>query len=348
MLLLLFLVPFKTIFAADVRYLHTDHLGGIQVVTQKGRVDEIRDFTAFGEIRFDQITGRSGEQRGYIGEDYDPETDLDYLNARYYDPALKRFLTQDPEFWLMPEDSLLDPQRQNSYSYGRNNPVMYSDPMGLSSAIGFPVPQGGWKFGQKMGEFNGVAAYYNGIGSSRPDRSCVEYARRYASEVYGMKNIGPVIDAKTMWSMSATINSRLINAGSDYIFTRHENGGQSLPATGDLLFWTQGQYGHVMVVTESKFNTKTNQGYVEIIDQNASKQAVRALDVRKTDSGYTIMKNADTPVAGWFSPTPVREKSPAPALIPSQSVSSPVAVAPKQSWGQRIWNGAKNFIKKYF
>jgi hypothetical protein len=194
-----------------------------------------------------------------------------------------------------------------------------------------------------MGQFNGVNAYYNGIGSSSTSRSCVEYAKRYMSQVYGIKNIGPVVDAKTMWNMVDTINDRLTKNNSPYTFEKNNNGGASLPGEGDLLFWTEGKYGHVMVVTESKFNEQSGKGYVEIIDQNASKQAVRALSVQKTDKGYTILKNASTPVAGWFS-RKAANKSGNPQLPRAQANSS--AASSKQSLLSRIWNGTKQLIKK--
>ena len=48
----------------------------------------------FGEVRgpSNQIPG----SRGYIGQVEDDATQLVYLNARYYDPVLHRFLTPDP------------------------------------------------------------------------------------------------------------------------------------------------------------------------------------------------------------------------------------------------------------
>ena len=37
------------------------------------------------------------EAKGYVGECYDPETGLTYLNAHYYDAVLGRFLS--PDWW---------------------------------------------------------------------------------------------------------------------------------------------------------------------------------------------------------------------------------------------------------
>ena len=55
----------------------------------------------------------------YCGEYYDKETDSIYLRARYYNPALGRFTTED-----LAKDGL------NWYVYCDNNPVMFVDPTG--------------------------------------------------------------------------------------------------------------------------------------------------------------------------------------------------------------------------
>ena len=62
------------------------------------------------------------QSRGYIGERYDAETGLQFLNARYYDPALGRFLS--PDDW----DPLLAGVGTNRYAYAGNDPNNGSDP----------------------------------------------------------------------------------------------------------------------------------------------------------------------------------------------------------------------------
>ncbi len=284
-------------------------------------------------------------KRKYIGEEHDVDTGLNYLNARYYDPRRGQFLSQDPLSWAPPAEYLLDPQQLNSYSYARNNPITYKDPTGLSTASVRPRPPGGWKIGQAMGQYNGVTAYYNGIGSPSIAYSCVEYAKRYMSRVYGINSIGRVGDAKTMWSMSDTINTRLASTGAQYRFSKYPNGMNALPRSGDLLFWTEGRWGHVMVVTESGFNAASGKGYVEIIDQNASNTAVRKLDVTKTENGYTITRNSGgriVPVAGWFSPTPVaKESRPSNDFVWRQGTSAPV---PQSSGIRDLITSARKFM----
>ena len=84
---------------------------------------------AFGEVR--TKTGPLSTGFVFTGEQRDGESDLYYLRARYYDPSIGRFLTQDPfGGWAAM------PQSQNPYAYVMNNPAFYVDPLGLCSAEG--------------------------------------------------------------------------------------------------------------------------------------------------------------------------------------------------------------------
>ena len=60
-------------------------------------------------------------QRQYIGQYDDSESDLAYLNARYYDSGRGQFTSQDPVFWEIAQTPdgvrvLQNPQAQNSYT----------------------------------------------------------------------------------------------------------------------------------------------------------------------------------------------------------------------------------------
>ena len=62
----------------------------------------------------------------YRGYYYDTETGWYYLNSRYYDPNVGRFLS--PDTILGANGGLLG---YNLYAYCNNNPVMFSDPSGM-------------------------------------------------------------------------------------------------------------------------------------------------------------------------------------------------------------------------
>ena len=62
----------------------------------------------------------------YRGYYYDTETGLYYLQSRYYDATLCRFLNRDNVNYLEPESI----HGLNFYAYCNNNPVMFADPSG--------------------------------------------------------------------------------------------------------------------------------------------------------------------------------------------------------------------------
>ena len=61
----------------------------------------------------------------YSGEVYDPETKLYYLRARYYDPSVGRFITEDTY-----KGQVDNPLSLNRYTYTHNNPIRNIDPTG--------------------------------------------------------------------------------------------------------------------------------------------------------------------------------------------------------------------------
>ncbi len=62
---------------------------------------------------------------GFLGKIEDDSTGLNYLSARYYDPAIAKFISTDPLL------DLRKPQWANPFAYAGNNPVGLSDPTGL-------------------------------------------------------------------------------------------------------------------------------------------------------------------------------------------------------------------------
>jgi len=106
-----------------------DGLGSTVGLTDEGGdVVASYGYDAFGAIR--SQTGSSPNEFTFTGEQVDG-TGLHYLRARYYDPSIGRFLTQDPfGGWVS------GPQSQNPYAYVMNNPALLIDPFGLCSAEG--------------------------------------------------------------------------------------------------------------------------------------------------------------------------------------------------------------------
>ena len=108
-------------------YAHADELGTVRARTNTaGALSETDLSGPWGEPTNLQ-NGTS--QIHFAGQLFDPETNLSYFGARYYQASTGRFLTPDwseaPE--PVPYASLENPQSLNLYSYVLNNPVTSLD-----------------------------------------------------------------------------------------------------------------------------------------------------------------------------------------------------------------------------
>jgi len=119
---------------AVIHYTATDHLTGSNITTDSSNnQEELLDYLPFGTIRIDEQVTTYTDQIKFAGQEYDEDTGLSYMEARYYDGNIGRFISQDPVFWNFSQikTQLLDPQSWNSYAYARNNPLINIDPTGL-------------------------------------------------------------------------------------------------------------------------------------------------------------------------------------------------------------------------
>lgn len=159
---------------SPINFVHTDHLGGTSIVTDEtGNKLELIDYQPYGKIRTnDYSTPQSTEKKKFTGYRLDDETGLYYANARYYDPAIGRFLSEDPVHIAFGdrvrteeitrgsmEKLLTDPQLLNSYSYAKNNPIVYKDPEGEYVETAFDVAM----FGLSLNDFREKPSFWNGV-----------------------------------------------------------------------------------------------------------------------------------------------------------------------------------------
>ena len=125
-------------------FYNDDHLGSSSVITdQNGNDVEDIHYYPLGQVL--SKTGSVDVKHKYTGQEEDLETGLDYFNARYYDPALGRFISAD-----IYVQSPFDPQALNRYSYVENNPIIYIDPTGHFT----------WKHPFRH-PFSGVGKFFN-------------------------------------------------------------------------------------------------------------------------------------------------------------------------------------------
>ncbi|MEJ1250067.1 RHS repeat-associated core domain-containing protein [Denitratimonas tolerans] len=101
---------------------HTDHIGSANVETNAAGVQTQRT------VRMPYGAPYSGVYRegpGFAGHVTDTQTNLTYMQQRYYDPIAQRFLSPDPV-----DVSPANGSNFNRYWYANNNPYKYRDPDG--------------------------------------------------------------------------------------------------------------------------------------------------------------------------------------------------------------------------
>lgn len=108
--------------ANTVTYVYTDPPGTpLAEADASGNITATYDYAPYGS----QALGSAPNGPGYTGHVNDPDTGLVYMQARYYDPSVGRFLSADP---VGPSAGALF--GFNRYDYTNNNPINHTDPDG--------------------------------------------------------------------------------------------------------------------------------------------------------------------------------------------------------------------------
>jgi RHS repeat-associated protein len=109
-------------------YLH-DGQGSVRnLMDGSGAVTDTYAYTAFGELYAQ--TGTTANAYLHTGQQFDSLIGLYSLHARYYDPAMGRFLSRDTA-----KLALMAPEEIDRYVYTANNPIAAVDPGGLQAFV---------------------------------------------------------------------------------------------------------------------------------------------------------------------------------------------------------------------
>jgi RHS repeat-associated protein len=101
----------------------TDHLGTVRdVINSQGQVRNHLAYDAFGKV-VSETNAAVDFLFGYTGRERDEETGLHYYRARYYDPAVGRFVSEDPIGFEAGDANL--------YRYVGNEATGKTDPSGM-------------------------------------------------------------------------------------------------------------------------------------------------------------------------------------------------------------------------
>ncbi len=112
---------------------HHDQVNSVVALTDhNGSSVQIAEYGPFGESL--NIAGSSQNAMQYTGRENDSESGLYYYRARYYDPQIGRFISEDPIGFG---------GGVNFYAYVENNPLTYVDPLGhdgINVGVAFKLP----------------------------------------------------------------------------------------------------------------------------------------------------------------------------------------------------------------
>ncbi|MBO5088229.1 MAG: hypothetical protein J6C01_06100, partial [Lachnospiraceae bacterium] len=107
-------------------YLYDGH-GSVRTLTNEaGRVTDRYAYDAYGNLL--EKEGDTKNEFLYTGEQYNANTGLYYLRARYMNPSTGTFISMDSY-----QGSIYDPVTLHKYLYANANPVRYTDPSGYFS-----------------------------------------------------------------------------------------------------------------------------------------------------------------------------------------------------------------------
>jgi RHS repeat-associated protein len=114
--------------AGTIVYYHNDLLGSPVVASNaSGQVIWKESYRPYGE-RITNATASSTNDIWFTSRRQDADTGLVYMGARYYDPAVGRFVSTDPIGFNA--GNILS---FNRYAYANDNPFRYKDPNGKAS-----------------------------------------------------------------------------------------------------------------------------------------------------------------------------------------------------------------------
>lgn len=140
LLTLLLLLICSQVSATTVRYQHTDMLGSVVAESDSaGNIISRSHYEPFGKR-----LGGDKAGIGYTGHLQDEDLNLTYMQARYYDPLIGRFYSNDPVGAIAHLGMSNGIHGFNRYAYANNNPYRFVDPTGMAVEVSlkaYPIGQ---------------------------------------------------------------------------------------------------------------------------------------------------------------------------------------------------------------
>jgi RHS repeat-associated protein len=121
-----------------VTYYYTDPLGTpLAEADDSGNIVRVIDQRPYGANVLGH-EGQDGDAIGYTGHVVDDDSGLVYMQARYYDPLIGRFMSEDPQASSVAAGSLFF---FNRFAYANNSPMRFTDAHGDKPGDHFSTPE---------------------------------------------------------------------------------------------------------------------------------------------------------------------------------------------------------------
>jgi RHS repeat-associated protein len=169
--------PHSVITSAGYRFYYLSEVGAGSVrgiIDTVGGIKNRYQYAPFGasEVTSEQVVNPFR----YTGREYDPETQLYYYRARYYDPSLARFISEDPTG--LSSDI-------NQYRYAAGDPINANDPSGTmnhSDLYDIMGSRGGGPFDDVMGPTSFGYSFDYGLSWNAWEQIVAEMVASFAEE----------------------------------------------------------------------------------------------------------------------------------------------------------------------
>jgi RHS repeat-associated protein len=318
----------------SIYYVHKDHLGSFDVITdQNGVVVQRNSFNPWGRRRnpanwtYENIPDVMFTSRGFTGHEHLNQFNLINMDGRVYDPQMAIFLSPD-NFIQAPDFT----QNFNRYSYTFNNPLSFSDPTGNTiapmetSGIDFWIWRSGGAGGRIGGSYsnfaNGNGFNGKGLNGIYFDWSSNNYKNSQTGEIANFSLINSLKEQYTseiswlyyggtkdnpyqyLTGYSTSDNKRVFFHYNPYSDASGQEGGNSKVAW-DVASTTMGVLGTGSDIAKES-------GYVTTIGTNlrpyasgwSGNQYVKTIGVAKGVSTATFWAGAGIDVALYFMKDP--------------------------------------------
>ena len=279
--------------ARVMRYQHTDALGSVIRQTDKSGVKipaDDRVYDAWGGIH----GSYPQDGPGYTGHVEDADTNLVYMQQRYYDPSVGRFLSMDPV-----DASGTDGSNLDRYWYAKDNPYRYTDPDGRCADGTCDVMvrnYGAWanahpKEADKLGSAVGVAGVTVMLSATgAPEAVGVVGAIRAAARYVA----GKIASGATRRAAAGAVKGELHAPGDvrdSQVIVR--GGGSEMPKPGSVFSGSQGStveeaatgVPHGQIRTSTAGEIRANGGAVDAAPEPTRSGQINGQHVNVTEGG---------------------------------------------------------------